>query len=251
MEFWAWLRTLGLEIWAMEEYESEHYVIHYWKGSAAEREIQEIAEGREKRYRYICDQLKVEMDRPIQYYFFDTREEVGRIIGNNPVDGLAMPPDKVFAVYNEKEKCVGFHEDVHAISFRINLPDSLAVMEGLAMYFGVCWQGFDKKMWSAYFVKKGLLPDIGKMLADNKYFKSLESHYTYPVMGTLTDWLVTVYGMDRFVELYRYKDAVQGVREVYGLSAEVLAGRFAEYCGSLKMHDGLEEMMDQKVASWG
>ena len=120
----------------MNQFESRHYIFHFGEATKAERDIESIAAYQESCFQHICAVLGVTPEFKIEYYLCDSPEEVGRIYGDNdPCNGFASPPNKVYAVYNEHIQCIGFHEDAHLISYVINRPDCPAIREGLAMYF--------------------------------------------------------------------------------------------------------------------
>ncbi|MDI6851552.1 MAG: hypothetical protein QMD82_06425 [bacterium] len=45
-------------------------------------------------------------------------------------------PNSIYAVYNEKIKCIGSHEDTQIIAYNtIVNPEQALIQEGLAMFF--------------------------------------------------------------------------------------------------------------------
>ena len=120
----------------MKEFESPHYLFHYEVGTAAEWDIEEIADKQERCFAHICSILCINPNIKIEYFLCNSPEDVGRIYGDNePCNGFTIMPNQIYAVYNDKEKCVGFHEDAHIISYTINRPECPAIREGLAMFF--------------------------------------------------------------------------------------------------------------------
>ena len=86
---------------------------------------------------------------------------MGEIYGDyESCDGFACPPDEVYAVYNEKIKCIGPHEDTHILSFTINKPKSSFIREGLAMFFDKVWWDKDNDDWVRLFLKEKVLLNI-------------------------------------------------------------------------------------------
>ena len=126
----------------MQTFETEHYTFHYGANTAAERDIEKIAALQESCFSHICAVLGLTPDFKIEYFLCDSPEEVGRICGDDePCNGFADLPNRIYAVYNDAVQCVGFHEDAHLISFVRNRPICPAVTEGLAMYFDRKWWG--------------------------------------------------------------------------------------------------------------
>ena len=50
-------------------YETDHYGFHYLKGSLAQRDIAQIAEGQERCFERICDRLNIKYSEKIGYWF--------------------------------------------------------------------------------------------------------------------------------------------------------------------------------------
>lgn len=101
--------------------ESENYIFHYGADTKAEQDIGKIVAYQESCFQYICSVLQVKPGFKLEYFLCDSPEEVGRVYGDNePCNGFAAPPNKIYAVYNEDVQCIGFHEDAHLISFTIN-----------------------------------------------------------------------------------------------------------------------------------
>lgn len=127
-----------------ESYQSKHYIFNYEKNSYAKRYINEIATLQEKCYLEIVETLNIEFYDKIEYFLCSTPEMVGAIYGDNePCNGLAVEPNKIYAVYNKDVKCIGPHEDAHIISYSIGNPNSTAIREGFAMYFDRVWWGIN------------------------------------------------------------------------------------------------------------
>lgn len=107
----------------MQTFETEHYLLHYGAGTPAERDIEKIAALQEGCFSHICAVLGLTPDFKIEYFLCDSPEEVGRICGDDePCNGFADLPSRIYAVYNDAVQCVGFHEDAHLISFVHNRP---------------------------------------------------------------------------------------------------------------------------------
>lgn len=94
----------------MQTFETEHYTFHYGANTAAERDIEKIAALQESCFSHICAVLGLTPDFKIEYFLCDSPEEVGRICGDDePCNGFADLPSRIYAVYNETVQCVGFH----------------------------------------------------------------------------------------------------------------------------------------------
>ena len=189
-----------------KSYISEHYAFHYVQDSLAEKEITLIAHEQEKCFAEICRVLQIDYTEKIDYYFTDSPIEIGRVLYNEdiPCNGLAIcGKNKIYAVYNETERCIGFHEDVHLISFLIGFPASDFLVEGLAMFFDATWWRINNEAWTAFYMKKHDGLSV-KSLLDNDTFARYDCSITYPVAGSFTEFLINRYGIELYIQLYKY-----------------------------------------------
>ena len=228
----------------MPEYSSPHYLFHYDPDSPAERDIRQIAAVQEACFRYICDVLQTQPEEPIHYYLRRTPEEVGRDYGDNePCNGFARIPGSVYAVYNDRVRCIGFHEDAHLISERIGHPDCPAIREGLAMYFDRRWWGIHNLDWAIYYYDSGSSPDLPSLL-DRTVFFSFDCSVTYPIMGAFTEWLISSFGLERYRAFYAGRDALEGMRRVYGKAPSELSRAFAAYLRLFSLDDAIRARIE-------
>ncbi len=172
---------------------------------------------------------------------------MGKIYGDlfgdyEPCNGFTLRPDKIYAVYNKDVKCVGFHEDAHLISYTINRPNSSAIREGLAMYFDKYWWGIQNLDWTVYFIKSNLYISIAELL-DNEKFFSLNCALTYPIMGAFTEWLISSYGINKYLSFYKKTDSISAVTEIYEKSIEELNEQFKEYVSLFSIDETVESQI--------
>ncbi|MGI6509788.1 MAG: hypothetical protein ACOX1L_04320 [Erysipelotrichaceae bacterium] len=227
----------------MKQYESEHYIFNYHSGSKAEEDLLEIVELQEACFKHICNVLKVELDFKIQYFFCTSPEEAGQIYGDNePCNGFVDYPDIIYAVYNNDIKCVGFHEDAHLISYKINRPDCPAIREGLAMYFDRYWWGINNLDWTVFFIKNNRYVSLVELLDKEKFF-FLDCTITYPIMGAFTDWLINSYGIERYLSFYKKTDSISAIEEVYGMTIEEIDEAFKDYLSLFKINKNIRKEM--------
>lgn len=185
-------------------YTTAHYVFHYRKGSLAQRDIQAIAQEQEACYARITSALGVRPDFPLQYHLFDTADEVGAAYGDNePCNGFASPPDTVYAVYGEKVKCIGMHEDTHLISYVRGRPASAFIREGLAMYMDKVWWGKPNEAWTRDFIADGRYLRV-ECLLSNEEFYAHDDALTYPIAGAFTAFMVSRLGMQAYLDAVYY-----------------------------------------------
>ena len=232
----------------MKQFESEHYIFNFHKGSKAEADIHEIAACQEACYSYICSVLKTEPHFKIGYTLCNTREEVGQLYGDNePCNGFTTAPNKIVAVYNDQIQCIGFHEDAHIISYTLFRPNCPAIREGLAMYFDRKWWGIQNLDWVDYFLKKGTYLPVDKLLHRDFFFDN-GCEITYPIMGAFTDYLISTYGIEMFLTVYRQQDIPQAMQVVYHKTTSELNQDFISYVRLFKIDPILEKRMEELLA---
>ncbi len=230
----------GMDPDAMKVFCSEHYAFHYRSGSLAEKEIQTIAERKEADFRRICDALKVEPDFLIRYYLLDSPEDNLRITGDLCTIHM-FDPDSVFAVYSELCKAVGPYGDAYIISRQIGAP-ATAVREGLAIWFEGGWNGADNLSWAIWLVHADKYIRLQDLLNDDLISEQTQV-IAAPVMGAFTEWLIGAFGMDKYLEFFRYKDSAGAFRMVYGKSAGELNDLFVQYVRQFRFKPHGEEEM--------
>ena len=180
----------------MRQFESEHYIFNFNEGSEAEADITEIVSCQEAYFRYICSVLKISPTFKIEYFLCNSPQEVGRLYGDDePCNGFAVRPNRIYAVYNEKVRCIGFHEDAHILSYTLKRPDCPAIREGLAMYFDRKWWGIQNMDWTQYYIKHQLYLNVDDILDKDTFFAA-DFSLTYPIMGAFTDYLIASYGIE-------------------------------------------------------
>ena len=224
-------------------FESLHYLFHYEVGTAAEQDIEEIADKQEQCFAHICSILCINPSIKIEYFLCNSPEDVGRIYGDNePCNGFTVMPNQIYAVYNDKVKCVGFHEDAHIISYTINRPDCPAIREGLAMFFDRKWWGIHNLDWVGIFLKNDLYIPVEKLL-DKEFFFAQECSITYPIMGAFTEWLISRFGIEKFKGLFMESDIVNSMGHIYGGTPAELNRAFVSYVQLFDTDTVLEDRM--------
>jgi hypothetical protein len=182
--------------------ESTNYIFNYHEGSTAEKEIQYIIDTQETCFNFICNCLDIKMKTKIKYYLCLSSEEVGELYGDNePCNGFAREPDEIYAVYNEKIRCIGFHEDAHIISYNLAIPPQTFLREGLAMFFDRVSLKIPNYIWVKYFIDNNMLVKIEDLLI-NKNFYKFSDLITYPIAGAFVEYLILSYGIEKFKMFY-------------------------------------------------
>ena len=193
-----------------KKYSTQHYDFHYGSHSVAERDILQIAEEQERCYKKITTMLGIVPNLRLQYFLFDTPEEVGKAYGDDddsPCNGFTRLPDSIYAVYNDEIQCIGMHEDTHLISYTRKRPECAFLREGLAMYMDESWWSRPNEEWVIQFLSDGSYIMPQELLCNQRFFE-LSDALTYPIAGAFVHFLTERMGMERFLEEVYYTDTV-------------------------------------------
>lgn len=211
---------------------TEHYIFHFNEGSQAEQDITSIANYQEACFRHITNCLGIFPNEKIHYYFFNSREEVGREIERRfgdyfPSNGCAISKSEIWAVYNETIHCLGCHEDTHVISYQLCMPQSAFLAEGLACCMAQIWWGISNNAWTAYYIENNTCPSIVSLFVDDE-FDRVSDLVTYPVAGAFVQYLLQRYGAKDFLRFYSVKngDFATAANTVFGSTLETLEKDF-------------------------
>lgn len=182
--------------------ESDNYIFNYHAESIAEKEIEKIMNIQETCYDFICNCLTVKIENKIKYYLCESSIEVGELYGDNePCNGFAIEPNEIYAVYNDKVKCIGFHEDAHIISYNIAVPPQTFMREGLAMFFDKVSLKIPNYIWVKFFVDNKMYINIEDLIINEKFYMYSDL-VTYPIAGAFMEYLISIFGMEKFKKFY-------------------------------------------------
>lgn len=216
-----------------KEQETEHYVFHYKSGSLAEKEIQEVSELQERCFQEITGELGFAPENKVVYWLCDSKKELMHMSGfeyeTNGVTLLDQDNPTIYAVYNEEVKYVGYHEDAHVIAAEYAYPKSIALIEGLAMYFDKEWWGIPNELCTRVYLEDKTYQRLRYMIRDDEFFYRVDDRICYPVMGAFTAFLIHEYGMDKYKEVYQECDEWgKAFQRIYGKSLHDLEIEFRE-----------------------
>lgn len=201
-------------------YKTEHYIFHCVNNKTAEKDIEIIAKMQEESYAIITTELKVKYESIINYYLVNTPEVVAELTRYPfPVNGLACFSDRsVYAVYSDKIKCIGPHEDAHLISEKFGIPKSDFLCEGLAMHFDKRWWGIENELWCKYFIKTGIFIEPTKLLKNQEFYK-VDCSISYPIAGAFTSYVIKKSGIEKYKYFYLLKSVnAEDYKELQSLS---------------------------------
>ncbi len=229
--------------------ESDHYVFYIHPDSLAAKDIDEIVDIQERCFRYLRNVLKVDMEEKTHYYLCESEEEVGAYYGDFvPCPGFSKAPNEIYVVYNRKKKWIGFHEDVHLMADQISYQKSVALREGLAMFFDQKWCGVHNFEWVIYLLESDTYVSLQKLMKDNLFY-DYPAYMTYPVMGAFTQYLILTYGLDKYLKLYRMKEQTLNkcFKDVYDCSMKMIESEFLDYVSLFKLDHVVRERLIEQL----
>lgn len=224
--------------------ESVHYIFHYKENSFAQRNICSIMEEQEQRLRKILSVIPVSVPVKMDYWLCDTREELAELTGDEPSNGLFCWDDddyervSLYAVYNEKMQCTGYHEETHAITHFLNEPSSSALAEGVAVFMEETWWGVDIHLCTQLYYRRGNYVSVEALICNRQkngaeLFWSVDCAISYPVMGAFVAFLLSKgdTAAEIFLRLYQYRGDQwkKETEEIYQCSFSELEAEFITY----------------------
>ena len=114
------------------------------------------------------------------------------------------------------------------------------------MYFDRKWWGIQNMDWVSFYLKAGSYIPVNQLL-DKEYFFSQDCTITYPIMGAFIDWLIAVYGIKHFLEMYREQDMEAAMKQVYNKSPEELNREFTSFISLFEIDEAIEQRMKTKL----
>lgn len=219
---------------------TEHFDIYYFKKSTAEKEIDKIAEQREKAYSEIYQLLGKQSDRRIRLIFFETGDTKRKETGHQG-NGWAFA-NNIVEVYNEQVRLDPYHETVHIIMRDFGHPPAM-FEEGFAVYMSerlgahalehlsgglatICERARELKEKGEWIALKELITytEIGS--------SESKPPISYAEASAFVKFLIDTYGRDKFLQAYKSlknsdKKMVQwlnvgSLQKIYGKSLQQL-----------------------------
>ena len=81
------------------------------------------------------------------------------------------------------------------------------------------------------------------MLSREGFF-SEDCSITYPIMGAFTDWLISTYGIERYMQMYKQQNMAEAIPLVYQKTSEELNKEFVAYVQLFAIDEILEQRME-------
>lgn len=121
------------------------------------------------------------------------------------------------------------------------MPPQVFIREGLAMYFDKNHKGINNLNWVAYYINTKQYVEISKLIIDENFYK-ISWNITYPIAGAFTEYIITRYGIDSYIEFYKSIDSINFnyiCENVFEKNLSDLENEFIKYVKSLKSNISL------------
>ena len=86
-------------------------------------------------------------------------------------------------------------------------------------------------------------------LLDSEVFFSYDCSITYPIMGAFTDWLISSYGIDKYLEFYKHDNTQSALALTYKKSVKDLSKSFIDYVSLFSLDEVLEQRIEKLISS--
>lgn len=84
-------------------------------------------------------------------------------------------------------------------------------------------------------------------LLQEDVFDNIDCSISYPILGTFVDWLISTYGIDKFLELYKQKEISSTTQQIYGLTAKELDEKFVAYVKMFGLDPEIESLLTKLI----
>lgn len=195
-------------------FNTQHFEIHYYKNSTAERELSSVAQTREKGYAQIVESLGLSglpSDKKITLFLFQdmkTKFLDTRHIGLGFASG-----DIIGEVYNEKQRLDPYHEPTHILMRPYGNPPAI-LNEGVAVYMSErlgapalrYLGGGDQTIYARVrdFKQKGEWIGLKELLSfTNIGSQGSRTALAYTEAGAFVKFLIETFGKEKFLDAFK------------------------------------------------
>jgi hypothetical protein len=197
--------------------ETKHVVLRYPNDHPRAKEMKAYGARLDSAYEDIVKRLAVDYSDRITVFLYRD-EEQGKNLTGRDLD-FSNPEGK--AVHQRSNSTLG-HEMVHCIALKIGVAQTALLGEGIAVYLNGAPPEEHHKT-AAQLLEKGDLPSMKALLED---FRGQANGY--PAAGSFCGYLVEMFGMEKFKQLYPMTDPAAGAESVLGKSLEAVDADWRE-----------------------
>jgi hypothetical protein len=210
---------------------TKSFVCHYTKGNEpTPLQIRRMDEF----YKELSSYLDLSLEIRIDYYKCDSAKEVGKIFGMPPAVGRGSKLHYAIAAMSWRS----FHEVVHVLLGQVSRkkPTSL-ILEGAACCFGGTSIATREAQlsWTKTLVENNEHLPISYISRGEGFWSAEDMNDPYAESGSFVKYLVGTYGISKFKELYRYRDATEDedleaeMERIYGRNIAQLEDEWREW----------------------
>lgn len=126
----------------------------------------------------------------------------------NAITGIGS--DKIRSIYSN-------HELFHLISMNVwGVPETW-INEGMAVYSGGQWHGYDLYELTKYLYDNNRYVSLNKLIRN---FRKVDDLVSYPLIGSFAKYLDETYGREKVIEIWKSKSKY--IKDIIGKSIEEL-----------------------------
>jgi len=179
-------------------FETENIIFHYRKDENSKIDIEQFIFSRENAFKKIQDFFDSNLQRKIDFYLWDSREEAFSVLNRH----LGIAIGWYYLIHNAADQSIG-HEITHIITHYINGAKSITslICEGAAVLFDQS-ESRDNIEFAKRMMKKNNIKKVDiKSLWDN--FFILSSGVTYPLAAVFSEKLLNRFGKEKYLEIMK------------------------------------------------
>lgn len=110
------------------------------------------------------------------------------------------------------------HEKFHLLSLNTWGIPKQWISEGMAVACDGNWWGYSLHELTHYLLINNQMPKINLIIRNNRSFRSLDSRFSYPVAGSLIQYIDETYGRKKLLNLWKSGD----IKSSLGINIETL-----------------------------
>ncbi len=201
--------------------ESQLYDIYYPAQLMTQEEIKQALQKREEALLTILrDHNLKPLKKKIKIFCYKNKEEKQEKSGiPDPVHFLGQT--KEVHMIQEALLTNKSHEDAHIVAELILSDDAgVHLAEGFAIYVDGEWKGEDLDFLTGLYLKRDRIPPLSDLL-DEGQFSKLPADLSFPLIGSITKFIIDQYGINKFQRLLEHR-RIDGsiLKKILGLNFE-------------------------------
>ncbi|MCU7494812.1 MAG: hypothetical protein HF314_11770 [Ignavibacteria bacterium] len=224
---------------AWRPYYTKHFDFYYRPGSKSDSTIKMIANRQENNYLEVLNRMYLN-DHNFRAIFFifssfqeyDDITDAGQF-GNGHEIGIF---DAIYAVDGYSlSNIFGKHELTHFIVDKFfglgaRGPYKWIISEGLAVWMEDNWDGMDLFEFARLKLTEGNISTPYEIVRNDETGNVLKN--SYPMAGAFAKYMISNYGIAKYIRLYQQGNSLDVFDQVYGMSLADMSNRFLGFLTS-------------------